>query len=130
MRDRREFLRQTGAVLLGAGLISGLSGVAAQDLLIQEDAMAGPNIPGLPELNWEQRSDWLNVKTGMTGIGPTAVGDGVADDTAALQAAFDAVRGKGSRFSTVYLPPGTYRITQTLDPRRPGHTWPDPPDTW
>jgi hypothetical protein len=37
-----------------------------------------------------------------------AVGDGVADDTAAIQAALDA------GFGTVYFPAGTYRITDTL----------------
>jgi hypothetical protein len=70
-------------------------------------AATGADYPELPELNWEQRSDWINVKTGMEGIGPAAVGDGVTDDTAALQAAFDRVREPESAFSTVYMPPGT-----------------------
>ena len=48
-------------------------------------AAAGPNIP---ELNWTERSDWVNVKTDIT---PAAVGDGVKDDTAAIQKAFDGV---------------------------------------
>jgi hypothetical protein len=39
-----------------------------------------------------------------------AVGDGVADDTAAIQAAVDA-----SKNLTVYFPPGQYRITSTID---------------
>jgi hypothetical protein len=68
-------------------------------------AATEPDYSELPELKWEQRSDWLNVKTGMEGIGPAAVGDGVADDTAALQAAFDRVREPGSAHSTVYLLP-------------------------
>ena len=32
----------------------------------------------LPELNWEPRSDWINVKSDVS---PRAVGNGVADDT-------------------------------------------------
>ncbi len=64
--------------------------------------------PMIPDLQWTQRSDWINVKTDVT---PAAVGDGVADDTAALQAGLNRI-GSGS---TLYLPPGTYRITKTLD---------------
>ena len=40
-----------------------------------------------------------------------AVGDGVADDTAAIQAALTASDG-------VYVPPGTYKITSTLAMKR------------
>ena len=63
--------------------------------------------PDIPRLDWQPRSDWLNVKTDIT---PAAVGDGHADDTAALQAALD----HGAVGKTVYLPRGTYRITQTV----------------
>ena len=65
---------------------------------------AGPNIPAL---NWTERSDWVNVKTDIT---PAAAGDGVADDTAAIQTAFDGVASG----SVLYFPAGTYRITATL----------------
>ena len=69
-------------------------------------------IPTLPRLNWEERSDWINVKTKVT---PKAVGDGVADDTAALQAALDSLKSEGyANPNTIYLPPGVYRITRTL----------------
>lgn len=61
----------------------------------------------IPALNWTERSDWMNVKTDVT---PAAVGDGVADDTAALQAAMNRVTDG----TVLYLPPGTYRITNTL----------------
>ena len=68
-------------------------------------------IPKLPQLNWEERSDWINVKTKVT---PKAAGDGVADDTPALQAALDGLKDSYDTPNTVYLPPGTYRITRTL----------------
>ena len=63
---------------------------------------------------WTPRADWINVKSckAITG-GADAVGDGVADDTAALQGALTFVQnGGGNR--TIYFPPGTYKITGTL----------------
>ena len=48
-----------------------------------------------------------------------AVGDGIADDTAAIQASLDAVAGRGGH---VVLPPGRYRTTDTLRFRRT-NTW-------
>lgn len=41
-----------------------------------------------------------------------AVGDGIADDTAAIQAAIDYVDDLGG--GRIYFPPGTYRTTATL----------------
>lgn len=75
-------------------------------------AAASKNIP---ELKWEQRSNWVNAKTDVT---PKAVGDGVADDTAALQAGLNGIKAG----SVLYLPAGTYRITQTLDFNQPRPT--------
>ena len=60
--------------------------------------------PEIPVLRWEQRSDWKNVKT----LG--AIGDGVADDTDALQSVLDA----SASGTTVYFPPGTYKTTKSL----------------
>ena len=61
----------------------------------------------IPSLAWTERSNWINVKTDVI---PAAVGDGVTDDTAAIQAAMNVVV-KGE---TIYFPPGIYKITDTL----------------
>src|SRR4051812_19298926 len=66
-----------------------------------------PAAPDTPDLAWQQRSDWLNVRTA---VDPPAKGDGVADDTAALQAALNRLKDG----ATLYFPPGTYRLTHTL----------------
>jgi len=42
-----------------------------------------------------------------------AKGDGITDDTAALQAALNA-QGTAGKSDVVYLPAGTYKITATL----------------
>ncbi|MFA6292968.1 MAG: glycosyl hydrolase family 28-related protein [Victivallales bacterium] len=65
----------------------------------------------LPALNWEKRSDWLDPKTDIT---PTAKGDGIADDTDALQAALDKISNDSKTNKVVFLSKGTYRITKTL----------------
>src|SRR5690606_16205698 len=44
-------------------------------------------------------------------LGYGAVGDGITNDTAALQAAFDAVTPGGG---SVFVPPGRYIITDTV----------------
>lgn len=68
---------------------------------------ASAAIPDIPRLDWQPRSDWINVKSNVT---PPAVGDGAHDDTVAIQSALN----RGSNGKTIYLPPGTYRITRTL----------------
>jgi hypothetical protein len=58
----------------------------------------------IPELEWIPRSDWVDVR------GSGAAGDGMTDDTVAIQKVLDNVKNG----SNVYFPPGVYRITRTL----------------
>jgi hypothetical protein len=85
-------------------------------------ARAQAGVDTLPVLNWPVPREWLNVKDGCGGGGrgaatgaaaAAAVGDGVADDTAAIQACFDTVSNETDTVS-VYLPAGTYKVTSTL----------------
>src|SRR6185503_1592537 len=66
----------------------------------------------LPELAWTERSDWINVKTDVS---PAAVGNGLANDTLAIQTALDAAFNGDTKGTTIYFPPGTYRITATVN---------------
>jgi hypothetical protein len=68
---------------------------------------AGSDSLDIPALTWTPRSDWVNVKDAPYG----AKGDGEADDTAAIQAALLAVADSKGKFSTVFLPAGTYKLT-------------------
>lgn len=54
------------------------------------------NIPNLPSM-----TKWINLKD----IG--VVGDGITDDTKAIQEAVDT-------YNTIYLPQGTYRVSETI----------------
>ena len=73
----------------------------------------------IPVLNWVPRADWLNVQTSCG-----AKGDGKTDDHAALQACIDRLTDTeygcnmpgmcSNATKTLYFPPGTYAISQTL----------------
>ena len=62
---------------------------------------------------------WANVKTEYG-----AVGDGKADDTAAIQKALETIRLVASPKKVLYFPAGTYRITATLRLERLSHNEP------
>lgn len=57
-----------------------------------------------------------DLATNVTDEAYGAVGDGVADDTAAVQAAITAVSGAGG--GIVYLPPGTYLVSSITVPAK------------
>ena len=62
-------------------------------------------------------ASWKNVKD----FG--AIGDGITDDTAAIQAALNALKDTTNNpWSVLYFPAGTYRITQQLTTDRPRTT--------
>ncbi len=62
---------------------------------------------------------WANVKTEFG-----AVGDGKADDTAAIQKALDSIKVNASTKKVLYFPAGTYRITKKLLLIRISHSEP------
>ena len=67
-----------------------------------------PSLPPLPILQWEQRSDWLNV------LSFGAKGDGQSDDTLAIQSALNLFSNTVTQNTTLYFPAGTFLVTQTL----------------
>ena len=69
----------------------------------------------IPSIAWIPRSDWINARTD---INPPAKGDGKTDDTRALQRALKRIGPRPGDPKVVYLPAGTYRITETLVLRR------------
>lgn len=85
--DRRHLLRTAGV----AGLATATLGA------VSTSAQAAPAVD-------------LTGATTPQDFG--AAGDGVADDTAAIQQAIDAQQAALNKI--VYFPPGTYRITRTL----------------
>ena len=127
------------AVLEGPLCPGGAAGVmlaVAAALLVTAVEAPAPaqlgTVPSIPTLEWfggDLPSDWLNVKHGCsspphplvaaqgaaaaTRRTPRAVGDGLADDTQAIQACLTAVSNETNQH-VVFLPAGTYKITQTL----------------
>jgi hypothetical protein len=74
------------------------------------DAMIGvrqPYVGTIARTQHDFNAQYISVKD----FG--AVGDGVADDTAAIQAAIDASFAQSSRFE-IFVPPGRYRLASRL----------------
>ncbi|EDY16133.1 hypothetical protein CfE428DRAFT_6322 [Chthoniobacter flavus Ellin428] len=96
------------------GLLIAVSAVA----LFTSDESALAQSVDIPILTWTQRSDWINVVSSInpaTGLPYGADPTGAADSTVAIQAALtEAARGYNSD-RTVYLPAGTYKISNTLN---------------
>ena len=70
----------------------------------------------LPLVHWSDiQADWLTRRPASLNLffATNAVGDGVADDTAAIQTALTTAAANGG--GIVYLPAGKYKLTASLD---------------
>lgn len=66
----------------------------------------------------DENTEWEALESGFTPQRYGAIGDGVSDDTDAIEAAIRAAGAGG----VVYFPPGAYRVSRTLWPEH-GQTW-------
>ena len=89
--------RLSAGILVSGATFEGSSTAAAISIPPSGDEFVGPF------------ASWINVKTAYG-----AKGDGVADDTAAIQAALNDVGARGRGY-VLYIPAGTYRVTRRLN---------------
>jgi hypothetical protein len=109
--DRRGFLKVTGGALAGT---LATNGTAAADPALWLDYLARPNThPQIPNVSYagyhrgERPLPRPPVRADVRQFG--AVGDGVTDSTAAINAAIDAVGAMGG--GAVLVPSGRYKLS-------------------
>jgi Pectate lyase superfamily protein/Periplasmic copper-binding protein (NosD) len=112
---QREFLKRL------AGTAAGVAGFAAASRLLTSPTVEAAYDPGMAPDGGDlvDKNLWvtgtLYVKGGRPWLDVCAYGakgDGVTDDTAAVQSAFDAVAPAST--ATVFFPPGRYRLTAPI----------------
>jgi PKD repeat protein len=111
MKERmlKLFLRQsTLAALVFCGLLA--AGSARGEIISADRRITWQGNVGVPGGIPNRTTIFCNVKQSIPGSTLVAVGNGVADDTAALQAALNLCPSN----QVVYIPAGTYRVTSTL----------------
>jgi hypothetical protein len=100
-------------------LLIGVIAVITQIVLGSLSALA----VDIGTMTWTPRAEWINVKSPWTTIPSLtqgAAGDGVTDDTAAIEAVFNYVCNHSNYPNiTIYFPPGTYKITSTITMSQP-----------
>ena len=121
-------ITDSNTLALAAQALADFRKLARIDLLLNRNinssyfplptAVEASTLPELPELDWTPRSDWLDVTNLPSNVngGVSALGDGTGNDADAIEAACNEVRKLNSPWSTVYIPPGDYRITRTIHP--------------
>lgn len=101
----------TGTVTHSVGALTAnqlMLGNGLADTITLAPGTAGEVLTAATPPTWKKGFPWINVKD----LG--AVGDGVTDDTAAFQAALDLSGVLASDTVGILVPPGDYKITNTL----------------
>ena len=99
--------------IIGDGVASSI--VIASPVSTAGDASVGVSAAGSSVITSDDDefvgpfASWLNLKSDFG-----AVGDGVTDDTIALQSALNALQAASAHSSVLYIPSGTYKITSGL----------------